>query len=230
MFSYMGEWQKLNLGLRIRESGRLAGGRSAVYRLGSRARSVMSQRLAKVALADQVATGVVTIGRQSYGTPRIHAHRGDKTCVSIGAFVSIADEVEIFVGGKHRTDWVSTYPFRIRWGLAGAGSDGHPASRGDVRIGNDVWIARGAKILSGVRVGNGAVVGAFSVVTRDVPAYAVVAGVPAREIRRRFPPEQIVALESIAWWDWPLDRIGEEVSRLSSDGIDDFIDRHQLDA
>jgi acetyltransferase-like isoleucine patch superfamily enzyme len=221
----MGEWYGLlgALGRRLRAAGgKSTQVRSLMARIGARGRAMTS-----TVLADQVASGVVSIGAQSYGSPRIHAHRGDTTTVSIGAFVSIADEVEIFLGGNHRTDWVSTFPFRMRWDLPGAGTDGHPASRGDVRIGNDVWIARGAKILSGVTIGNGAVVGAYSVVTRDVAAYAVVAGVPARELRRRFGPGQIAALEAIAWWDWPLDQIRAEVARLSSDNIDDFIDRYR---
>jgi chloramphenicol O-acetyltransferase type B len=78
-----------------------------------------------------------------------------------------------------------------------------------------------------VTIGDGAVVGAYSVVVRDVAAYAVVAGVPARELRRRFGPGQIAALEATAWWDWPLDQIRAEVARLSSHNIDDFIDRYR---
>lgn len=165
----------------------------------------------------------LTLGRESYGSPTVHVHVGDTARVRIGSFVSIAADVEIFVGGNHRTDWVSTFPFRLRFGLPGAGTDGHPATKGDVIIGNDVWIARGAKILSGVKIGDGAVIGAYALVSKDVRPYAIVAGNPAREIRRRFSDEQVDALQSIAWWDWPLDKIHESVSLLSSSDVDAFI-------
>lgn len=163
------------------------------------------------------------MGRESYGSPTVHAYVGDTAEVRIGAFVSIAADVEILVGGNHRPDWVSTFPFRIRLGLPGAGTDGHPATKGDVVIGNDVWIGRGAKILSGVSIGNGAVIGAYALVSKDVAPYAIVAGNPAREVRRRFTDDQIDALESIAWWKWPLGDIVEKVPHLSSPDVDAFI-------
>jgi acetyltransferase-like isoleucine patch superfamily enzyme len=165
------------------------------------------------------------MGRESYGSPSVHVYIGDTAHVRIGSFVSIADDVEFFVGGNHRTDWVSTFPFRLRFELPGGGSDGHPASKGDVLVGNDVWIGRGAKVLSGVHIGNGAVVGAYAVVTKSVRPYAIVAGNPAREIRRRFTDDEIDALQAIAWWDWPLPKLREHISLLSSAQVEAFIDR-----
>ncbi|MEX2393019.1 MAG: CatB-related O-acetyltransferase [Actinomycetota bacterium] len=178
----------------------------------------------KQRLAEWIASGNVEIGRHSYGIPRIVSHVGDKGEVRIGAFCSIADDVEIFLGGNHRADWISTFPFRSRFGLEGAYADGHPSSKGVVNIGNDVWIGRGACILSGVTIGNGAVIGAHAVVARDVRSYAVVVGNPAREIRRRFSDDQIRALEEIAWWDWPDAKIVDEVARLSSSHVDVLIE------
>jgi acetyltransferase-like isoleucine patch superfamily enzyme len=109
--------------------------------------------------------------------------------------------VTIFLGGNHRTDWITTYPFSVFWESA-KNISGHPASKGDVIIGHDVWIGEGAVILSGVRIGNGAVIGAHAVVTRDVPSYAIIAGNPAAIMRSRFSKDEIDILESLEWWDW----------------------------
>jgi acetyltransferase-like isoleucine patch superfamily enzyme len=165
------------------------------------------------------------MGAQSYGDPRIRWSRGDRGKVTMGKFCSIARDVEIFAGGNHPVEWVSTYPLRVRLGIEGAYEDGLPATNGDVVIEDDVWIGTGATIMSGVRIGCGAVVAAGSLVTKDVAAYAIVGGNPAVEIRRRFSPGQIEALLAIRWWDWPLDRIRAEVPAISSAGVDDFIAR-----
>jgi len=163
------------------------------------------------------------IGRFSYGSPKIHfANSGSK--LQVGQFCSIADNVKIFLGGEHRTDWVTTYPFPQMLPAASHIS-GHPATKGDVIIGNDVWIGHGAIILSGVRIGDGAVIGAQAVLSRDVPAYAIIGGNPARVLRPRFEPMQINALLAIAWWDWSMDRIEAELPYLLSGDIDAFIKR-----
>ncbi len=165
------------------------------------------------------------MGAHSYGNPRVIRHEGDTNEVYIGAWCSIAEDVEIMVGGNHRLDWVSTFPMRIIFNLPGALTDGHPASKGDIRIGNDVWIGRGSRILSGVTIGDGAAIGAYSVVTKHVRPYAVVAGVPAREVRRRFTDEQVDALLRIRWWDWPTEQAVAEVAALNGGTVDEFIDR-----
>jgi acetyltransferase-like isoleucine patch superfamily enzyme len=177
-----------------------------------------------------VSEGVVSIGAHSYGVPIVHRYRGDTARASIGSFVSIAAEVELFVGGNHRADWISTYPFRVMFDLPGAFEDGHPASKGDIHIGHDVWLARGAKIMSGVEVGDGAVVAAHAVVTRPVRPYAIVGGNPAREIRRRFSDQEIEALLAIRWWSWPLDKILEAVPLLCSGSIAEFLTRYAREA
>ena len=167
----------------------------------------------------------LTMGRYSYGDPAVVVHEGDTAKVHIGAFVSIAHDVILVVGGNHRVDWVSTFPFRAVLGMSGAFQDGHPSNKGDILIGNDVWIGRGATILSGVRVANGAVIGAKAVVTKDVRPFAIVVGNPAREVRRRFTDAQVDALQRISWWDWPMTRIRDAVPMLSDGAIDDFIAR-----
>jgi len=164
----------------------------------------------------------IQVGRFTYGNPNFRIWAENES-VSIGAFCSIADEVAIFGGGEHNTQWVTTFPLRIALGHEGAHADGHPATRGPTRIGNDVWIGHGATIMSGVTVGNGAIIGARSVVAKDVPPFAVVVGNPARVIRYRFTEAQIEALQQIRWWDWPLERITEQVPLLCGGSIEDFI-------
>jgi acetyltransferase-like isoleucine patch superfamily enzyme len=166
--------------------------------------------------------GTLVIGRCSYGTPRIRTFAGDSRVI-IGSFVSIADGVEFIPGGNHRVDWVSTFPFRVFFLLPGAFEDGHPASKGDIVVGNDVWIGAGARILSGVTIGDGAVVGAGAVVAKDVRPYSVVVGNPAREVSRRFSDQQVEALQRVRWWDWPLELILKRMSLLCSPDVDALI-------
>ena len=168
------------------------------------------------------------IGQYSYGNPRILRFKGDECCVTIGKFCSIASEVEIFVGGNHNANWITTYPVRIMMNLDGKYSDGHPSSSGDVVIGNDVWIGRGATILSGCHIGDGAIIGARAVVAKDIPPYAIAVGNPVRVVKYRFDDEQIQNLLAIRWWDWELDKIKENTDLLCSPDIEQFICKHKL--
>lgn len=172
-------------------------------------------------LSELAETGHVTLGRRSYGDPRIWRWLDDDGTwlggdVHIGAFCSIAEGVAIFTGGEHNTSWVTTYPVRVMYGLEGAHHDGHPRSRGDVIIGNDVWLGAESRIMSGVTIGHGAVVGAGAVVDRDVRPYAIVTGNRATEVRRRFDDATVDRLLEMAWWDWPDERIRAEATRLCS--------------
>jgi acetyltransferase-like isoleucine patch superfamily enzyme len=172
-------------------------------------------------------SGRITVGAGTYGEPDVHSWVQDQeTRLRIGAYCSIAANVTIVLGGEHRTDWVTTSPLRVLNDLPGAGTDGHPRSKGDIDIGNDVWIGLGSTVLSGVTIGDGAAIGAGSVVAADVPAYAVVAGNPARLIRYRFPPEIREALRRIAWWDWPPDRVLASVDALCSSDVEGFVRAH----
>ncbi len=163
------------------------------------------------------------IGDYSYGYPTIVRFE-ERTRLRIGRFCSIADNVKILLGGEHRTDWISTYPFSIFF-PGWAPTEGHPASKGDIVIGNDVWICYGTMLLSGVTVGDGAVLGAGSVVTQKVPPYAIVAGNPAKVIRYRFPPDVINELLEVAWWNWPIERIQQESKFLLSGSTEEFLRR-----
>jgi len=158
------------------------------------------------------------VGEYSYGLPKVLSW-GKESSLTIGKFCSIAPDVEIFLDGDHRTDWVSTYPFPAFFKQSNKVTD-YVASRGDVVIGNDVWIGYGAKIMSGVTLGDGAVVGAGAVVAKSVPPYAVVVGNPARVVKYRFAPDKIEHLLSIQWWHWPLEKILENVDILMSPNVD----------
>ncbi|HEX8416856.1 MAG TPA: CatB-related O-acetyltransferase [Methylobacterium sp.] len=165
------------------------------------------------------------IGAYSYGRPKVRFPESGRR-LTIGRYCSIADKVEILLGGDHRLDWVSTYPFAAMRGLwpdAQASQD-HHASRGDVRIGSDVWLASGCLILSGVRIGHGAVVAAHAVVARDVPDYAVVAGNPARIVRHRFAPGIVEGLVETAWWELEPGPVSRLVPLLQADRPEALID------
>lgn len=170
--------------------------------------------------------GLLTMGRHSYDPPTVLTYPPVETKVVIGGFCSIAKDVQFLLGGNHRIDTVTTFPLRAVLELPGAFEDGTPWSKGDAVVGNDVWIGRGARILGGVTIGDGAVVAAYSVVTRDVPPYALVGGDPARHIRWRFEPDQIAALLRIAWWDWPDPLIVERADDLTSPDLGRFIERY----
>ena len=115
----------------------------------------------------------------------------------------------IFLGGEHRTDVITTYPFGHTGSHGGRLKrfSGHPKSKGPIVIGHDVWIGNAAKILSGVTIGSGAVIGASSIVTKSIGPYEVWAGNPARLVKTRFSSGVIDTLLRIAWWDWPLNLI-----------------------
>ena len=166
----------------------------------------------------------IEVGTYSYGEPQIHRW-SEKYRVRIGKFCSIADDVHLLVDGNHRSDWISTYPFGRLLDNFPENRE-HPTGKGDIEIGNDVWIARSAVILSGISIGNGAVIAAGAVVVKDVDDYEIVGGNPAQSLGFRFSKSQVEALLKIAWWNWPLDRIRDELTLLESQKIEEFIKHH----
>lgn len=162
------------------------------------------------------------IGEWTYGNPQVLSW-GEKSTLKIGKFCSIASDVTIFLGGNHRADWVTTYPFNIFFSKANH-LNGHPTTNGDVIIGNDVWIGRSATILSGIEIGNGAIVGANSLVTKSVDPYTIVGGNPAKVIRKRFSDENIESLLNISWWNWDINKILENIDYFLQDDIEKFIE------
>lgn len=139
----------------------------------------------------------------------------------IGKFCAIASGVEFILnGGNHLVDALSSYPFSIfgyGWEHAMEGR-GFP-NKGDITVGNDVWLGYRSVILAGVTIGDGAIVGAYSVVTKDVPPYTIVAGNPAKEIRRRFSDMEIERLLNLKWWDWPIEKISANVHLLTGNSV-----------
>ena len=168
----------------------------------------------------------VFVGRFTYGNPQFRLW-DESERIQVGSFCSIADDVVIFGGGEHRTDWVTTYPLRVAFDDPLASKDGHPASKGETKIGNDVWIGFRAMVLSGVTIGDGAVIGAGAVVTADVPPYAIVAGNPAKVIRYRFDASVIEKLLALRWWEWDIDKIKENIPLLCSTNFKKVIDNYE---
>ena len=142
----------------------------------------------------------------------------------IGKFCSIACGAKfLFNSANHSLQSLSTYPFPIffeEWGL----SREHVAeawdNKGDIEIGNDVWIGYEAVILAGVTIGDGAIIGTRAVVTKDVPPYTIVGGVPAKPIRKRFSEDTIAALLELRWWDWPEEQIKANLDVIQSGQLD----------
>ncbi|MBF9219829.1 CatB-related O-acetyltransferase [Hymenobacter ruricola] len=140
-------------------------------------------------------------------------------CLRIGKFCMIASGVEFIMNGaNHLTGAVSAYPFAVfghDWQGAMAGK-AYP-TKGDTVIGNDVWLGYRAAIMPGITIGDGAIVGAYSVVTRDVPPYSVVGGNPAQLLRPRFEAATVQRLLALRWWDWPTAKITRYAGLLTGD-------------
>lgn len=145
---------------------------------------------------------------------------GDK--LIIGKFCAIARGTEFVMNGaNHMLDCMSTYPFEIIDEFKGLSRPfGMRGNRGDTVVGNDVWIGQDATILPGIHIGDGAIIGANSVVTKDVPPYSVVAGNPAVIKKYRFDDETIKLLLELKWWDKPIEEIKRIIPIISSNEVD----------
>lgn len=129
--------------------------------------------------------------------------------IRIGSYCSIADRVIVCAGGRHHSDFASTFPFdRL---LLQRPQDRVYQTTRDTTIGNDVWIGTGAMIFGGVHVGDGAVISGGSVVSSDIPPYAVAAGNPAGVVRYRFSKTSIARLLQIGWWNWPDEKVRDNI-------------------
>lgn len=144
--------------------------------------------------------------------------------LQIGKFCSIACGAKfLFNSANHTLSSLSTYPFPLffeEWGLEKKDVTNAWDNKGDIIIGNDVWIGYEAVILAGVAIGDGAIIGTRAVVTKDVPPYTIVGGVPAKPIKKRFSEETISALLEIQWWNWSEKRIAKNIGAIQSGNIE----------
>lgn len=144
----------------------------------------------------------------------------------IGKFCSIACGAKfLFNSANHTQASLSTYPFPIffeEWGLSIKNVAAAWDNKGDIIVGNDVWIGYEAVIMAGVTIGDGAIVGTRAVVTKNVPPYTIVGGVPAKAIRKRFSEDTIAALLAMEWWNWPEEKIKQHITDIQSGQIENL--------
>ena len=177
-----------------------------------------------VAIGERVVLREVTVGDYSY-----FERHGEAIYARIGKFCSIAANVRINAL-EHPMERVTTHKITYRpneyFKFLGLDRDFRERRRAKrVVVGNDVWIGHGAVVMPGVTLGDGAVVGANAVVTRDVAPYTVVAGAPARPLRARFAPEVAARLSALAWWDWPAEKLAEAIPDMQALAVEAFLDR-----
>ena len=144
----------------------------------------------------------------------------------IGKFCSIACGAKfLFNSANHTLSSLSTYPFPLffeEWGLEKRNVAESWDNKGDIVLGNDVWIGYEAVIMAGVTIGDGAIIGARAVVTKDVPPYTVAGGIPAKPIKKRYPEETIAALSELKWWDWPEERIAQNLHAIKAGKLNEL--------
>ena len=165
----------------------------------------------------ELAGSKINVGRFTYGITSVKIHTYEqKAALNIGSFCCLATEINILLGGEHKTTTFSMYPFghpRFLNELGGENIKPFSGTRGDVNIGHDVWIGFGATILSGVTIGSGTVIAARATVVKDVAPYQIVGGTPAKAIRSRFDPKIVALLLELQWWSLPLSSI-KEISHI----------------
>ena len=162
-------------------------------------------------------------GFNSFERTVLYHYPFSKDRLIIGKFCAIASGARFMMNGaNHVISGLSTFPFPILQGGWEKHINANWPFKGDTVIGNDVWIGYRSVVMPGIKIGDGAIVSALSVVTKDVPPYTIVGGNPAREIRPRFDPEVINKLSKIQWWNWPIKRITEAIPVLMSGSIEEL--------
>jgi virginiamycin A acetyltransferase len=187
-----------------------------------------SNHFLKDNLKEEIKKKLSVVGKWSYGSPKIYRYNR-KNKIYIGNFCSIGPEVKFIIGGNHRTDWVTTSPlpdesFNFDNTFANARKiKNFNISKGDLFIKNDVWIGAFSIILSGITLGNGCVIAAGSVVTKDVKPYTIVGGAPAKFLRSRFNKKQSKFLNESGWWDLEDEKINFLSQYLLNKNVSEFI-------
>lgn len=187
--------------------------------------------LKNVINSKNIIVGDYTIYNDFYHDPRdfeknnvLYQYPINNDKLIIGKFCSIACNAKfMFTSGNHNLGSLSTYPFPIffdEWGLDPKNITDAWNNKGDIVVGNDVWIGYDAIIMPGVHIGDGAIIGAKSIITKDVEPYSIVGGVPAKQIRKRFDDTTIQILENIKWWDWPEEKIKESIDDIQKGNIE----------
>jgi len=144
-----------------------------------------------------------------------------KVKLVFGKFCAIAAETRFIMTGDHKLDGFSTFPFPIfQNGWEDVYSIADLPTKGDIIVGNDVWFGYDSLIKGGVTIGDGAIIASRTVVVKDVPAYSIVAGNPAKVVKMRFDDKTIERLLKISWWDWPIEKINQNLSLISGADID----------
>jgi virginiamycin A acetyltransferase len=145
----------------------------------------------------------------------LYNYHFSKVKLVLGKFCAIASETRFIMTGDHKLDAITTYPFPIfGHGWESAFNVYDLPVKGDIIVGNDVWFGYDSLIMNGVTIGNGAIIAARSVVVKDVPPYAIVAGNPAKVVKMRFDDKTIERLQKLAWWDWPIEKINKNLELL----------------
>jgi acetyltransferase-like isoleucine patch superfamily enzyme len=150
----------------------------------------------------------------------------------VGSYCSIGSNSKFYLGGNHRYDWVTTYPFQVKSSHNNVFDsleneiDGYPLSNGDIIIGNDVWFGENVTVMSGVKIGDGAVVGTNSTIVKDVKPYSIVGGHPAKHIKYRFSNEIVEKLSNIKWWDIEDSKLNLLLPYMCNNEINLFFEKY----
>lgn len=190
--------------------------------------------LKNVITRDNIKVGDYTIYNDFYNDPKdfeknnvLYQYPINNDKLIIGKFCSIACNAKfIMTSGNHTMKSLSTYTFPIfyeTWGLDVSHITDAWDNKGDIVIGHDVWIGYDAIIMSGVKIGDGAIIGTRSIVTNDVPPYTIVGGIPAKVIKKRFSDDIILKLLKIKWWDWSYEKIKANIKYIQSGNIDKLV-------
>ncbi|NFI55994.1 CatB-related O-acetyltransferase [Clostridium botulinum] len=190
--------------------------------------------LKNVITRDNIQVGDYTIYNDFYNDPRdfeknnvLYQYPINNDKLIIGKLCSIACKAKfLMTSGNHTMNSLSTYTFPIfyeEWGLDVSHITDAWDNKGDIIIGNDVWIGYDAIIMPGVKIGDGAIIGTRAIVTNDVPPYTIVGGIPAKVIKKRFSDDIILKLLKIKWWDWPNEKIKANIKHIQSGNIDKLV-------